>query len=108
MRLTLNMTGGELICGHAIVDGGAVTWGGGTSTGNTISSTESCQHSCGGMGTRANEWVVVGHMHLPQWWGRFRATLPSVSNLLGYGGMQGTCRGSRSDGELPQQPVLSG
>ena len=40
MRLTLNMMGGELVCGRATVDGSAVTWGGGTGTGNMISSTE--------------------------------------------------------------------
>ena len=56
-RLTLNMMGGELICGRATMDGGAVTWGGGTSTGNTISSTESCQCSHGSVGAHANEWA---------------------------------------------------
>ena len=64
-RLTLNMMGGELICGRATMDGGVVTWGGGTGTGNMISSTESCQHGCGGVGAHANEWAAMGCMHLP-------------------------------------------
>ena len=59
------MMGGELICGRATMDGGVVTWGGGTGTGNTISSTESCQRGCGGVGAHANEWAAMGCMHLP-------------------------------------------
>ena len=58
------MMGGELICGRATVDGGAVTWGGGTGTGNTISSTESCQRGRGGVGARVNEWAAAG-AHAP-------------------------------------------
>ena len=99
---------GELICGRATMDGSAVTWGDGTGTGNTISSTESCQRGRGSVGTCANEWAAMGRMHLPQQWGQFRAALPSMPNLLGCGDMQGTRRGSRSDGDLPQWPVLSG
>ena len=90
------------------VDGGAVTWGGGTSTGNMISSTESCQRSRGGMGARVNEQAAVGRMCLPRQWGQFCAALPSMSNLLGCGGTWGTHRGSRLDQELPWWPVLSG
>ena len=89
------------------VDDSVVTWGGGTSTGNTISSTECCQQGHGSMGTCMNEWAAMGRMHLPQRWGQFHATLLSVSNLLGCGGMQGTL-GDHSDGELPWRPVLSG
>jgi hypothetical protein len=60
-----------------------VTWGGGTGTGNTISSTESCQRGRGGVGARVNERAAAGRMRLPRRWGRFRAALPSGSNLLG-------------------------
>ena len=48
------------------IDGSAVTWGGGTSTGNTISSAESCQCGCSGMGACVNEWVAMECMCLLQ------------------------------------------
>ena len=46
------------------MDGGAVTWGGGTGTGNTTGSTKSFPRGRGGVGVRVNE-RPAGRAHVP-------------------------------------------